>query len=37
MEAAAPAAMREQQGGDDAHGLLRVVAAMAQRIERRRR
>ena len=28
--------LREQQHGDDAHRLLRVVAAMAERIERSR-
>ena len=26
--------LREQQHGDDAHGLLRVVAAMAERVQR---
>ena len=29
-------ALREEQHGDDAHGLLRVVAAMAERVERGR-
>ncbi len=36
VELAAEMPLREQQHGDDAHGLLRVVAAMAERIERAR-
>jgi len=36
MEFAAELALRKEQHGNDAHGLLRVIAAMAERIERRR-
>ena len=36
VELAAEIALRVEQHGDDAHGLLRVVAAVAERIERRR-
>ena len=36
VELAAEIALRVEQHRDDAHGLLRVVAAVAERIERRR-
>ena len=34
VEFAAELTLREQQNGNDAHGFLRVVATMAERIER---
>ena len=36
VEAAGHVTLRVEQHGDDAHGLLRVVAAVAERIERGR-